>query len=237
MGHSWKGGNSFTIEIWGNYACFTRPEFKVEKVSYDVITPSAARGVFDAIFWHPGMYWQVHRIYVLNPVKTMNMKRNELSDTKIRPFLFTQRDFTKQEFIVQRNSHILKDVHYIVEATIEIDEDRLEPRSNLPKFVQEAGTRFTRGQCFHAPWLGCREYEANVRLWDASKGNPADLAIPETKDLGIMLYDKDYDGTGFKNPARVSQEEPIIESLYFHAVMNNGIIDIPNRSEVLARCR
>ena len=234
MSRPWKNGNDFTVEIWGDYACYTRPEFKVERVSYDVITPSAVRGVLDAIFWHPGMYWQVRRIYVLNPVKTLNMKRNELADTKIKPFAFLNKDFSQQDNVVQRNSHILKNVHYIVEAYIVAEEDCSE--GNLATFVQEAGKRFLRGQCYRAPWLGCREYEANVRLWDASKGKPEDVALQETKDLGVMLYDKDYAGSGFQNPARHSQEEPIIESLYYHAVMNNGVIEVPKRNEVLTQC-
>ncbi|MEE3487747.1 MAG: type I-C CRISPR-associated protein Cas5c [Bulleidia sp.] len=205
------------VELWGEYACFTRPEMKAERVSYDVITPSAARGIIEAIFYHPGMKWIIDRIYVLSPVKFTNIRRNEVTDkasaqkaksamegkTARLPYLVTS------EHIMQRAATVLQDVHYVIEAHFEMT-DKANQTDNPAKFQEMTLRRLRKGQCYYQPYFGTREFPAKFCLWD--KGEIT--SIPETKDLGYMLYDMDYSDPGN------------IQPMFFRANMVNGVIDL-----------
>ncbi len=208
----------FQIEVWGPNACFTRPEMKVERVSYDIITPSAARGLLEAIYWHPGMRWVIDRIFVLHPVRFQNIRRNEVksvvSGRNVRsmmnggdaPFINTQDD------IQQRASMILVNVKYVIEAHFELTE-KANASDNAGKFADIIRRRLERGQAFHQPCFGCREFPAFFREWD---GRPIRTAaeLQGERDLGYMLYDMDY--TDREN----------IQPMFFRAMMKDGVIDL-----------
>lgn len=216
----------YCIEVWGDMACFTRPELKVERVSYDVITPSAARAIFDAIFWKPAIRWQVTKIEVLSPIKWTSIRRNEVgavgSLQKNQIFIEDSRQ--------QKNALLLKDVHYRLYATLVFippKERKGESRTagsdeNPGKYQAMFERRASKGQCFNQPYLGTREFSASFKLIqnDAEK---TIQPINEDRDLGIMLYDMD-----FTNPDN-------IQAMYYRASMKKGVIIVPplNSEEVL----
>lgn len=205
---------SMRIEVWGDYACFSRPEMKTERVSYDVMTPSAARGLVEAIYWHPGLRYVIDKIYVLAPIRFTNIRRNEvkskLNHKKIQsavnggemPALYTG------EEIQQRAAMILQDVHYVIECHFNLT-DKASPADNPGKFQDILRRRLKKGQCFHTPYLGCREFPASFREW-TEEDIPA---LPLTQDLGWMLYDMDY-----------SNEEDI-QAQFFRAQLINGVLE------------
>ena len=206
------------LEVWGPYALFTRGEMKVERVSYDVPTPSAARGIVESLYYHPGIRWHIRRIYVLNPIEFTTIRRNEvkskiLGGTAMRiaqgkedePYLVT----TKQ--IVQRASMVLTNVRYVIEAEFEMLPEKAAPGDNPGKFQDILRRRLAKGQCYHQPCLGCREFPANFREWH---GKAEDIpALPLTQDLGFMLYDLDY------------SDPENIRSQFFRAKLENGVLD------------
>ena len=206
---------SMRIEVWGDYACFSRPEMKTERVSYDIITPSAARGLVEAIYWHPGLKYHIDRIYLLSPIRFTNIRRNEVKSTLLAsaalsaakggaaPFLYTSAD------IVQRASMVLQDVHYVIECHFTMT-DKAAPGDNPGKFQDILRRRLNKGQCYHQPCFGCREFPANFREWPAGESIPALLV---TQDLGFMLYDLDYSDPGN------------IRSKFFRAKLENGVLD------------
>ena len=196
----------FQIEVWGPNACFTRPEMKVERVSYDVITPSAARGLLEAIYWHPGMKWVIDRIFVLHPIRFQNIRRNEVKSVASgrKPFINAKDD------IQQRASMILVNVKYVIEAHFELTE-KASPSDNAGKFTDIIRRRLERGQAYHQPCFGCREFPAFFREWD---GRPIRTAYEGERDLGYMLYDMDY--TDREN----------IRPMFFRPVMRDGAIDL-----------
>lgn len=206
---------SIRIEVWGPYACFSRPEMKTERVSYDVITPSAARGLIEAIYWHPGMKYHIDKIHVLNPIRFTTIRRNEVKSTVLasnaRAAMKTGRSLAlyTPEDIQQRAAMVLQDVHYVIEAHFTLTE-KAAPGDNAGKFQDILRRRLTRGQFYHQPCFGCREFPAHFREW------PADEipALPVTQDLGYMLYDLDY-----SNPRD-------IRSQFFRARMVNGVLDL-----------
>lgn len=204
------------VEVWGDYACFSRPEFKVERVSYDVMTPSAARGVIEAIFYHPGLKWVIDKIYVLNPIKFTNIRRNEIK-AKISArnvgSVMNGGDMplyiSAAEDIQQRASLVLKDVRYVIEAHFDMT-DAKNDSDNPGKFQDIIKRRLISGKCYYQPYLGCREFPAHFRLFE---GGEIPTAYPnEEKDLGFMLYDMDY-----SNPED-------IRPLFFRAVLRNGVL-------------
>ncbi|MDD3313217.1 type I-C CRISPR-associated protein Cas5c [Pseudodesulfovibrio sp.] len=183
------------LRVWGDYACFTRPEMKVERVSYDVMTPSAARGILEAIYWKPSIRWVIERIHVMKPIRFDNVRRNEVAakvpvgsvktamkggDEPLRLFIEDSRQ--------QRAALILRDVEYVIEATFAYTspDDR-----NDGKHLDMFNRRAAKGQCFHRPYLGCREFAA---FFEPVEGAiPASsLADEPPRDLGWMLYDIDY---------------------------------------------
>lgn len=209
----------FCLEIWGDYALFSRPEMKVERVSYDVITPSAARGIMEAIYWHPGIRYEVSRIFVLNKIKFANIRRNEVSQkisaSNVKKFMKSKKGelyIATSNDRTQRFSMVLKDVHYVIEIQVETTEE------NLLKTYNILERRLIKGQCYHTPYFGTREFPARFKLCeDISK---METAYPnEVRDLGFMLYDMDY------------SDKNNIRPMFFRAKMENGIINV-KRSEV-----
>lgn len=185
---------SVKVEVWGDYACYSRPEMKVERVTYDVMTPSAARGLLEAIFWHPGLRWLIDRIYVLSPIKMTNIKRNEvkskISATGVKAAMSggrTELFLSTSDDIQQRSALVLQNVHYVIEAHFEMTE-RAAETDNPGKFQDIIKRRLHRGQCYHQPYFGCREFPAKFREWQGGEIP----SIDETRDLGFMLWDMDY---------------------------------------------
>lgn len=204
------------LEVWGPYALFSRPEMHVERVSYEVPTPSAARGLVEAVYYHPGLQWHIRRIYVLNPIRFTNIRRNEVKSKVLASDVYSAMQgsgrplsiVTSQQ-IAQRASMLLQDVHYVIEAEFTIT-DRAAPSDNPGKFQDIVTRRMAKGQCYHAPYFGCREFPAHFRAWP---GGPIST-IQESRDLGFMLYDFDY-----SDPKNITP-------LYFHAKMENGVINV-----------
>lgn len=224
----------FCLEVWGPMACFTRPELKVERVSYDVITPSAARAIFEAIFWKPAIHWQVTKIEVLNSIKWTTIRRNEVGAVASKNPIFIE---DKRQ---QKNSLLLQDVRYRIWAKLEfipqwkrketknarIDEeeaDLLRKDENPGKYNAMFERRASKGQCFNQPYLGTREFSASFRLVNPEQ-EELTPPITESRDLGIMLYDMDFEG----NP-----EKP--DAMFYRAKMEQGVIIVPpiNSEEVL----
>ena len=211
-------GPTLTVRARGELACFTRPELKVERVSYPVMTPSAARGLLEAILWKPGMRWKVERIRVLAPIRFIAFRRNEVATKAARPSRALVESggappvYFADDDRSQRNTVALRDVDYEIEARIEMTR-RAGPQDNLTKFVAMFQRRLDRGQHFHHPYLGCREFPAWVETPAASP-----RPIEETRDLGIMLWDLDYrDGD--------------IRPRFFEARLETGVLEIPQNPE------
>lgn len=212
-------GVGVKVRVWGNYALFSRPEMKVERCSYDVMTPSAARGILEAVYWHPGMRWVIDKIHVVNPVQFTSVRRNEVK-SKIsagnvlqvyngakKPLYIS----TKAE-IVQRASLLLRDVEYVIEAHFEMTQKAKET-DNPGKFKDIIMRRLRRGECFHMPYFGCREFPANFCLCEEEK-IPTAYEDVEEKDLGFMLFDMDY------------SDRDHIQPMFFRAVMRRGVLDL-----------
>lgn len=223
----------FCIEVWGDYACFTRPEMKVERVSYDVITPSAARAVFEAIFWKPAIRWNITRIEVLEPIKWISVRRNEvgaiMSDRT--PHLFIE------EHRQQRAGLFLRDVRYRLYAQLEYfnpnnrkahknatPEELIDPvekqlynkDENPGKYNAIFERRAIKGQCFNQPYLGCREFSAHFRFVSTPE-KEVQKPINECIDFGFMLYDMDFS----------NEKEP--QAMFFRAAMTDGVIIVPSK--------
>ena len=198
----------FCLDVSGDYACFTRPEMKVERVSYDVITPSAARGVFTAIFWKPAIRWQITRIEVLNPIRWTTIRRNEVSAVASPRSDGIFVEDTRQ----QRAGLILRDVRYRIWAEFDVVAKGEDPAKYAAMFDRRA----TNGQYFMHPYLGCREFSCReVRLVkhpDPESARP----IAETRDLGFMLYDMDY------------SDEKDIKPMFYRPKMIDGAIAVPH---------
>ena len=203
------------IRVWGDYALFTRPEMKVERVSYDVMTPSAARGILEAVYWKPAITWVVDRIHVLNPIRFENIRRNELAGRVSVNRSNMLEGKPVYQFIEddrqQRASMVLKDVDYVIEAHFGLNgDDASEPGKHLAIFER----RVKKGQCFHRPYFGCREFPVNFEWCEIA---PVSSYVGE-RDLGFMLHDIDFGKDNLPH--------------FFRAVMNNGVIDC--RKEVVA---
>lgn len=212
----------YCLEVWGDWACFTRPELKVERVSYDVITPSAARAIFEAIlFKRYAMRWQITKIEVINPIKWTTIRRNEVEAVAGKSPIYIE---DKRQ---QKNSLLLKDVRYRIYAKLVFIPVKNRSKEafgkhqpgndeNPMKYYQMFERRASQGQCFTQPYLGCREFSASWKYIDTTE----DLTSPlnEDRDLGIMLYDMDFD----KNP-----KNP--DAMFYRAKMEQGVIVVPNK--------
>jgi len=227
----------FCLEVAGDFACFTRPEMKVERVSYDVITPSAARAIFDAILWKPAIVWRISRIDIMNPIRWTSVRRNEvsavatpkssgiliedtraqraalvLSDVKYRPYAYF--DFIPQSQRQQVRNHMpswFSDEED--KAMQKHDGDRQD--ENEAKYAAMFERRASKGQCFTQPYLGCREFACRYFKLLKQAELDVDQPIEDTRDLGFMLYDMDYSNA--KN----------ISPMFFHAKVINGVIQVP----------
>lgn len=185
------------LRVWGDHACFTRPEMKVERVSYDVMTPSAARGILEAIHWKPAIRWVVDRIHVLKPIRFQSIRRNEVGGkvpagkvkTAMNRGSLAGVHLRVDEDRQQRASTVLTDVGYLIEAHFELTE-KAGGDDNEGKHLDTFNRRAGRGQCFHQPCLGTREFAAKFELISADA--PLPPAIDETRDLGFMLWDIDH---------------------------------------------
>ena len=210
-------GIGVKVKVWGEYALFSRPEMKVERCSYDVITPSAARGILEAIYWHPGMKWVIDKIYVQKPVRFTSIRRNEVkskisSNNVLSVYNGADKPLyisTKSD-IVQRASLLLRDVSYVVEAHFEMTEKAVES-DNPGKFKDIIMRRLKRGECYHTPYFGCREFPANFCLCEDEK---IETAYSGEKDLGFMLYDMDF------------SDLDNIQPMFFRALMKDGVINL-----------
>ena len=209
---------STLVEVWGDYACFSRPEMKVERVSYDVITPSAARGLLESIFWHPGLRWVIDRIYVCAPIRFTNVRRNEVKDTvkasSIEKLMKNGGEsfIATPESIQQRAAMILRDVHYVIEAHFEMTKNAA-PSDNPGKFQDMMRRRLEKGQFYHQPCFGAREFPAHFKPCEEIPACPEELK--GRLDLGWMLLDMDY-----TDPAD-------IQPRFFRAVLENGCLLVP----------
>ena len=209
-----------SLEVWGDYACFSRPEMKVERVSYDVITPSAARGLIEAIMWHPGMLWKIDRIQVCAPIRFTNIRRNEVKDVISARAVKTAMEQGKgnlylatPESIQQRAAMILKDVHYVIDAHFELT-NGANVSDNAGKFQEMTRRRIEKGQFYHQPCFGVREFPAHFRM--CRERPPCPEELKGEKDLGWMLLDMDYSTPDDIRPK------------FFRAVMRDGVIDVPD---------
>ncbi len=208
------------LRVWGDYACFTRPEMKVERVSYDVMTPSAARGILEAIHWKPALRWEIDAIHVLHPIVFDNIRRNEVSSKIFKPNPATaMRDQKALYFLVddgnnrqQRPTTLLRNVNYVIEAHFVLT-DKAGPDDNEGKHLDIFNRRARSGQFFHQPCLGCREFPAFFELFE--NDFPTSCYAGSTKELGYMLLDIDF--TNKMTP------------LFFKAVMQDGVIRPPSR--------
>lgn len=212
-------GVGVKVSVWGDYALFSRPELKVERCSYDIITPSAARGILEAIYWHPGMRWIIDRIYVKNPIQFTSVRRNEvkskiLASNVLQAYNGADKELyiSTKEDIVQRASLLLMNVSYVIEAHFEMT-GKANASDNPGKFKDIVMRRLRRGECWHTPYFGCREFPANFALCEENEIRTAYDVIAE-KDMGYMLFDMDY--TDPEN----------IQPMFFRAVMRHGVIDL-----------
>lgn len=221
---------SFTIEARGDFACFSTPETAVERLSYPWITPSAARALLEAVFWKPRIIYQVRRIEVLKPIRYISVRRNEIggviAPTSAGPFDQIVTDQDRQ----QRNATLLRDVAYRITAEMALNED-VAPNGrddNHGKYREVLLRRLKRGQQFHQPYLGMREFAADLRLADAES---TQKPIPVSLDQGLMLYDFVFP----ENRGRTRQRGHGAKArpLYFNAAMNDGVIEVPARDDVL----
>lgn len=227
----------FCLEVTGDFACFTRPEMKVERVSYDVITPSSLRSIFEAILWKPAIRYIPKKIEVLNPIKWVSVRRNELSSIASTRIGSREKGVFVEDDRQQRAGLFLRDVAYRLYAELvfvpppdrplvknplpdclvdEFDRREFWPKDENPgKYNAMFERRARKGQCFNQPYLGCREFSCNFRfIEDPSKETIK--PIEETRDLSIMLYDMDFESNS-QNP----------NPMFFRAIMESGVITIP----------
>ena len=210
-----------SLEVWGEFACFSRPEMKVERVSYDMMTPSAARGLLEAIYWHPGLRYVIDRIQVCAPIRTMNLRRNEVKATISARAARTVMERGRGELylatpeeIQQRAALLLRDVRYVVDAHFNIT-DKAAPGDNPGKFQDILKRRISRGQFYHQPCFGCREFPAQFK--QCAERPPCPEELRGERDLGYMLWDMDY-----SDPENIAP-------LFFRARLVDGMLTVPTR--------
>jgi len=230
------------VRVAGPYACFSRPEMKVERVSYEVMTPSAARGILDAILWRPEMRWIIHRIGVLKPIRFTSVRRNEIQ-SKIPPSAVKQWMKQPEKYEPQtagagsmdatpRNTLALQNVAYVIEAEPRVYDPNSENHS--AKYMAMFNRRVEKGQCFHRPYLGCREFACFF-----SYPNQDERPIEVSQDLGLMLYDVVFQKKKMKEKEGVDNQ-----AVFFHARLEQGVMETspdrvivdPGQREEVLRC-
>ena len=209
------------VEVWGDYACFTRPEMKTERVSYDLMTPSAARGLLESIYWHPGLRWVIECIHVCSPIRFTNIRRNEVKDVisarAVKSVMEKGKGIDElylatTESIQQRAAMVLKDVHYVIDAHFDMT-DKGAPSDNPGKFQDIIKRRLERGQCYSMPYFGTREFAAHFARCTELPPCPEELL--GERDLGWMLWDMDY------------TDPQDIKPKFFRAKLVDGAMDVP----------
>ncbi|MEG2319297.1 MAG: type I-C CRISPR-associated protein Cas5c [Mucinivorans sp.] len=196
------------IKVTGDYACFTRPDLKVERMTYPCMTPSAARGILESILWKPEFQWFIRRVIVLNPIKFASVKRNEIRTKQGRnPIII-------EDARVQRNSIILKNVAYIIEASICLPQ--YDPHNNVKKYTEIFRRRVEKGQCWHRPYLGTREFAAEFST-PSSDDRPFQMTYP----IGNMLFDVFYEATG-----------KVIPLFFYDAAIVDGVLTYPEELNI-----
>lgn len=202
------------LEIWGDFASFNRPELKVERYSYDFITPSAARNILQAIYWHPSFEWVVDKIYICNPIQRMKITRNEMKDKasyqEMKKAATKGTDLPHLKIAqTQRSASVLKNVRYVIEAHFD---PTGKEKFNSDKIYAIFCERAKRGGCFHQPFMGVREFPAHFRLLGCDEDV---CTVPINSDCGVMLYDIEYKPQGFT-------------PVFFRAIVKDGIVDLTN---------
>lgn len=215
-------GYGIKLRVWGNYACFTRPEMKAERVSYDVMTPSAARGILEAIHWKPAIAWRIDRIHVMKPVRFDSIRRNEvagkISERNIKTAM-NGGDIDLHQYAAdpnqrqQRAALVLRDVEYIIEAHFEMT-DKAGESDNPAKHCDIFSRRARDGQCHMRPYFGCREFPVNFELLE---GEVPKSPLTKEQDLGWMLWDIDF----------ANNMQPI----FFRPIMKDGVVDARLKKE------
>ncbi len=225
--------NQVTVRVWGDYACFTRPEMKVERVSYPIITPSAARGVLEAIFWEPQMCYVIDQIAVVKKGRWFSFRRNEVSAViSMDSAKSWMRGKTPVKYIeagggaadaAQRNMLALAEVDYLITAEVRLTRRAKPASDNLGKYLAEIQKRASRGKCFHRPALGCREFAADFDWVEPDDIASFKLEKWESEDLGLMLYDV------FDHERRevATDDDPHVHpgAVFFRATINNAVLD------------
>ena len=213
---------SFTLEVAGPFACFTRPEMKVERVSYDVMTPSSARSIFEAILWKPAIRWRVHRIEVLKPIRWINLRRNEvsavISTRNVQQAMISgsgNLGLYVEDERQQRAGYFLRDAAYRIHADLRL----VAGNEPFAKYSEMFARRASKGQCVNQPYLGCREFSADFKLVDSEESAPP---IAETRELGWMLHDLDFTHPSDPQPR------------FFNARMVAGVVQVPPFEEAKA---
>jgi CRISPR-associated protein Cas5d len=208
---------SIQLQVWGDYACFSRPEMKVERVSYDIITPSAARGIVEAIYWKPEIRWTITRIHVLKPIRFTSLRRNEVAAKIPAGTAATAMKRGRgslglyiEEERQQRAATLLRDVSYVIEARFDV----VDGENNVGKHLDQFNRRARDGRCYTRPFLGCREFPADFELIEVGQPLPQnDSKLTGERDLGYILHDIDFsDG---------------MTPHFFRAVLRDGILDVP----------
>lgn len=209
-----NNGPPLEVKVWGEFACFTRPEMKVERVSYPVMTPSAARGVLEAIFWKPEFSWQVREIHVLNEIRHFSIVRNEVKSkiaaSSAKSMVEKGGNYFAEEDRTQRHSLALRDVAYLIKADVVL---RSHATEDIAKYRDQFRRRVTSGKCHHMPYFGCREFTGFFGDPDGSE-----RPISQTDDLGRILFDIDYEDS------KVGRGKP----RFFSARLESGILQVPH---------
>lgn len=232
-----------SLHVWGDYACFTRPELKAERMSYEVMTPSAARGILSAIYWKPEFRWVIDSIHMLKPIRWMQVRRNELASRMVIPssdVMTGKKEATLGVFIEdarqQRAATILKEVGYVINAHVEILE-RTDGICDVAKHLEMFKRRASKGQCFHAPCLGMREFPAMFELIDSPEKMP-ECELPEdqrNRSFGLMFHDMIYrdDVNGTVICANTKKKQ-VAEARFFMAQLKDGVLFVPHINNTLA---
>lgn len=211
-------GYGIKVRARGAYALFTRPEMKVERVSYDVMTPSAARGLIEAVYWKPAIRWVIDKIHVLREIEFTNIRRNEVSEKLSTDKVLQAMKGSSEPLFLSATEHrqqraalVLKDVDYLIEAHFELT-DKAGTDDSVEKHYNMALRRFRKGQYFSAPCLGTREFGAQVEL--VEEASLPKSPLKDTRDLGWMLFDLDF------------SDPPDIRPIFFKAVLQDGVLDL-----------
>jgi len=218
------------FRVWGEYALFSRPELKVERVSYDMLTPSAAKGILDCIYWKPAIKWRIDKIHVINPIKFTNIRRNEVSETatlsSVKKIMNNPKPYyiVSDETIQPRAAMVLRDVEYVIEAHFDLTDKAGEDDTKEKHYIR-ALRRLRKGQFFQKPFLGTREFPADFEIIEDNRNIPKSQ-LTGNMPLGYMLYD-----IGWQDNEPNSKS--LVEPSFFRAELNDGILIVPPESEAL----